>query len=485
MLKEEETSSLQKELQALKQAAHGSGKASALSIFGGGKSNKKVTQLTHELDALQLKEAQLEPLKKDIRRLQEENTELRSKLACQTEWSSRDEYIRGLQQEVEFLKHGVEQERAKFAGKDAEFTRLLEETMVRSHKDMEEMNRLMEQVARLSNAKQQSDEAARDLVEAQRQIRRLEDTVAFLTAASQETVRSDNGTDEKAEAVDELALSKSGTKPSSGQQEAILNKWRAELQELEAQAARKDATIAELQGEVVLLREAKAKGAARVEELEGRQRASKQEIQNFVKVIKDLQSTTAALTQSSKSLEADLGAARATSLERAALLEERAAEIRTLREDIRRDGQRWVRETVVEGALWAAVEKKLLIAERTRAEAQVKRLEHELREKTEECGDLEGRLEELQEEALNLMQQVRKDSGTPGKSPREKHNIFDDAGKGFKTLGKNISKLKPKDKGKDDIQEMKKLVAETLQRNIDLEAENKWLREHSRGRPST
>jgi len=128
---------------------------------------------------------------------QEENTELRSKLACQTEWSSRDEYIRGLQQEVEpgpffkprlssmwsdgkifgvgpkvkifnllpvglfwayefgesllvckikgslakFLKHGVEQERAKFAGKDAEFTRLLEETMVRSHKDMEEMNR--------------------------------------------------------------------------------------------------------------------------------------------------------------------------------------------------------------------------------------------------------------------------------------------------------------------------------------------------------
>lgn len=39
--------------------------------------------------------------------------------------------------------------------------------------------------------------------------------------------------------------------------------------------------------------------------------------------------------------------------------------------------------------------------------------------------------------------------------------------------------------GKDDIQEMKKLVAETLQRNIDLEAENKWLREHSRGRPST
>lgn len=35
---------------------------------------------------------------------------------------------------------------------------------------------------------------------------------------------------------------------------------------------------------------------------------------------------------------------------------------------------------------------------------------------------------------------------TPGKSPREKHNIFDDAGKGFKTLGKNISKLKPKDK---------------------------------------
>lgn len=136
---------------------------------------------------------------------QEENTELRSKLACQTEWSSRDEYIRGLQQEVEpgplfkprlsstwsdgkilgvgpkldifnllpvglmraykfgesllfckrkgspakFLKHGVEQERAKFAGKDAEFTRLLEETMVRSHKDMEEMNRCV--AARLSD----------------------------------------------------------------------------------------------------------------------------------------------------------------------------------------------------------------------------------------------------------------------------------------------------------------------------------------------
>jgi len=48
----------------------------------------------------------------------------------------------------------------------------------------------MEQVARLSNAKQQSDEAARDLVEAQRQIRRLEDTVAFLTAASQEASAS-------------------------------------------------------------------------------------------------------------------------------------------------------------------------------------------------------------------------------------------------------------------------------------------------------
>lgn len=34
------------------------------------------------------------------------------------------------------------------------------------------------------------------------------------------------------------------------------------------------------------------------------------------------------------------------------------------RTPVRHDGQRWVRETVVEGALWAAVEKKLLIAER-------------------------------------------------------------------------------------------------------------------------
>lgn len=40
---------------------------------------------------------------------QEENVELRSKLACQAEWSSRDEYIRGLQGEIEFQKQAVEQ----------------------------------------------------------------------------------------------------------------------------------------------------------------------------------------------------------------------------------------------------------------------------------------------------------------------------------------------------------------------------------------
>jgi hypothetical protein len=41
---------------------------------------------------------------------QEENLQLQSKLACQNEWSSRDEYVHGLQQEVQFLKHSLEQE---------------------------------------------------------------------------------------------------------------------------------------------------------------------------------------------------------------------------------------------------------------------------------------------------------------------------------------------------------------------------------------
>lgn len=48
-----------------------------------------------------------------------------------------------------------------------------------------------------------------------------------------------------------------------------------------------------------------------------------QEVQTFVKVIKDLQSTQAALTQSSKALEAELGAARAKVLEYTAELDSR------------------------------------------------------------------------------------------------------------------------------------------------------------------
>eukprot|EP00668_Euglena_longa_P015189 GGOE01019242.1.p2 GENE.GGOE01019242.1~~GGOE01019242.1.p2 ORF type:complete len:103 (-),score=32.17 GGOE01019242.1:62-370(-) len=56
MLKDEEILTQQRELQALRQQSQTSSKSSSLSIFG--KSNKKVTQLTHEIDALQLKEAQ-------------------------------------------------------------------------------------------------------------------------------------------------------------------------------------------------------------------------------------------------------------------------------------------------------------------------------------------------------------------------------------------------------------------------------------------
>eukprot|EP00667_Euglena_gracilis_P007733 EG_transcript_7813 len=484
MLKDEEIQTQHREIQALRQQSQTATKSSALNIFG--KSNKKVTQLTHEIDALQQKEAQLEPLKKDIRRLQEENVELRSKLACQAEWSSRDEYIRGLQGEIEFQKQAVEQERQKFQQKDADFTRLLEETMERSSKDMEEMNRLMEQVARLSSAKKASDDVARELADAQKQIRRLEDEVAFLTAAAAPPPAPEDtpGEDGAAAPPDgEAAPPPPPPPPPKVDQENILAKWRAELKELEATVAAREATIAEQHAELVILREAKAKGAARIEELEGRMRASRQEVQTFVKVIKDLQSTQAALTQSSKALEAELGAARAKVLEYTAELDSRAGELRALREAIRKDGQEWVRDTVVSGWLVWNVERKLLIAERTKAEAQGKKLEHALREKTDECESLESRLDELQEEALALVAQARREGDTPEKTPRgEKHNVFQDAGKPFKALGKNLGKLKPKDKTKEDITEMKRLVQETLQKNMDLEAENKWLREHSKNR---
>lgn len=45
--------------------------------------------------------------------------------------------------------------------------------------------------------------------------------------------------------------------------------------QLEATVAAREATIAEQHAELVILREAKAKGAARIEELEGRMRASR------------------------------------------------------------------------------------------------------------------------------------------------------------------------------------------------------------------
>eukprot|EP00668_Euglena_longa_P033556 GGOE01043141.1.p1 GENE.GGOE01043141.1~~GGOE01043141.1.p1 ORF type:complete len:507 (-),score=171.08 GGOE01043141.1:459-1979(-) len=478
MLKDEEILTQQRELQALRQQSQTSSKSSSLSIFG--KSNKKVTQLTHEIDALQLKEAQLEPLKKDIRRLQEENVDLRSKLACQAEWSTRDEYIRGLQGEIEFQKQAVEQERQKFQQKDADFTRLLEETMERSSKDMEEMNRLMEQVARLSSAKKASDDIAKELADAQKQIRRLEDEMAFLTAASMSQAPDSPGED--GESAPDGEEGNAPPPPPKVDQEGILAKWRAELKQLEGTVQERDTTIAEQQAELTILREAKAKSTARIEELEGRQRASRQELQTFVKVIKDLQSTQAALTQSSKNLESELSTARGKVLECTAELDTRAGELRALREAIRKDGQDWVRDTVVSGWLVWNMERKLLIAERTKAEAQVKKLEHTLREKGDECESLETRLDELQEEALQLVSQVRREGDTPEKTPRDKHNVFQEAGKPFKALGKNLGKLKPKDKNKEDITEMKRLVQETLQKNMDLEAENKWLREHAKNR---
>ena len=76
--------------------------------------------------------------------LQESNEKLQSKLACQQEWADRDDYIGGLQQEIQFLKHAVDQAKYDKEQLSEELARVTEEMVARSMHDMEEMNRSMQ-----------------------------------------------------------------------------------------------------------------------------------------------------------------------------------------------------------------------------------------------------------------------------------------------------------------------------------------------------
>uniref|UniRef100_A0A7S4FY78 Uncharacterized protein n=1 Tax=Eutreptiella gymnastica TaxID=73025 RepID=A0A7S4FY78_9EUGL len=490
------------------------------SILSGSKSlfskNKTVFALTQQLDTLQEKEAQLEPLKAEIRRLQESNEKLQSKLACQQEWADRDDYIGGLQQEIQFLKHAVDQAKYDKEQLSEELARVTEEMVARSMHDMEEMNRLNDQVVKLSDFKRVAEEAEATLSDANRQVQKLEEEVAWLMLSSRRRCQSPGGSTspggDDAQVVN--ADFPGGALLHGAEPDTVLDKWRAERQALEeavrareqevrdldAAARAREQQLTDLEGavraceaevraqaaELEQLRELRDTNAARIKELEAGKKTAKRDIKMLKECIKELHSTHTTLNQVSTNMEADLESAQGLS-------ERRGKELAALQQVVEADARDWIKETIVGHCIVGACERRVLNGERATLESQLRKAQHaareqsaDLHEKGQYISSLEVQIQALTESLGSSPRDSVSTVGRPGgrdsiASTRSSlagrlspQIVASSSAKGLKSLK---SKFKLVNKDKEDIAEMRRMVQETLQRSMELEEENNRLKE--------